>query len=784
MKYIYTIIFAVFLVLNAQTVEQIKKQLNDAGVTPDQAKQMARDQGYTDSQIEAEARARGIDIDGASTEADIQPFGELQGELGSEESTVELADEDDVLSLETITGIGAVPIGFFGYQIFSGDPSAFQASTFGAVDPNYNIGPGDQIIVMLWGESQFRQEFNIDREGYVFVPEVGQIFVNGLNLEALEKKFFQILSKVYSTLKPATGKPTTFMDISLGNLRPLRIIILGEVAQPGAYSVSPSTSLSSSLYYFRGPTTRGSLRDIRLLRKGKQVGSIDFYDYLLSGNTPDDPRLQLDDVVFVPPRGKTVTIHGEINRQGIYELKEMEGLKDLLQIAGDLPVTAYMKRAQISRIVPVDDRTGLGMDRMVIDIDLEAAIADNKETELRDGDVLEIYSIEDLEKNYVSVLGSSVMRPGRYQLLPDMRVLDLINAADGLLNDAYLPLAHIMRLNDDLTSDLITINLRKAISGDMENNISLQFRDGLTVYNKNFLTNIFTNVYINGSVKYPGSYSLENNKKLSDLILAAGGFGDGINKVKITIARINPDSFLPILYTIPTKGSGDKFIQIYSIENPENEINKFTLKSRDLVNVYPDPRDKLPGIVTITGAVYFPGDYPITSNKEKVSDIINRAGGLLSTAYPMASTLNRGGQTIRLSFAEIINNPNSKENFIVMENDQISISVRPNFVQMIGEVQNSGIYKYYDNYNLMDYINIAGGFTTKAEYKEIWITYSNGTSKKFKRFLFNPKVYDGSVITVGRKEETEPFDGTEYAKEMTAILANLAQVLLLYAAVR
>ena len=180
------------------------------------------------------------------------------------------------------------------------------------------------------------------------------------------------------------------MDISLGNIRPLRIIVLGEVNQPGAYSVSPSTSLSSSLYYFRGPTIRGSLRDIRLLRKGNLVGSIDFYDYLLFGSTPNDLRLQLDDVVFIKPRGKTVTIYGQINREGIYELKESEGLKDLLRIAGGPLVTAYMNRAQINRIVPVNDRSELGMDRMVIDINLRAAISDNKDTELYDGDTLKI----------------------------------------------------------------------------------------------------------------------------------------------------------------------------------------------------------------------------------------------------------------------------------------------------------------------------------------------------------------------------------------------------------
>ena len=220
MKYIYTIIFTTILALNAQTAGQIKKQLNDAGITPDQAKQMARDQGYSDAQIEAEARARDIDIDATETKSYILPVGNPQVKLSLDKTTLKLGEKntDQKLFKEIISETIGDSLEYFGYQIFMGDPSAFQSSTFGIVDPNYNIGAGDQIIVMLWGESQFRQEFTIDREGYVFLPEVGQVFVNGLNLEALEKKFFQILSKVYSTLNPVSGRPTTFMDVSLGDL--------------------------------------------------------------------------------------------------------------------------------------------------------------------------------------------------------------------------------------------------------------------------------------------------------------------------------------------------------------------------------------------------------------------------------------------------------------------------------------------------------------------------------------------------------------------------------------
>ena len=192
----------------------------------------------------------------------------------------------------------------------------------------------------------------------------------------------------------------------------------------------------------------------------------------------------------------------------------------------------------------------------------------------------------------------------------------------------------------------------------------------------NYLKNMFPSVTVNGPVKSPGIYNLENNKKMNDLIVAAGGFNDGIKKVKILIARVDPNSFSPILYKIPSKNVGNEFIEISSLEIPDNELNKFVLKSRDIVNIYPDPRDQSPGIITITGAVHFPGDYPIISNNEKVSDIIKRAGGLLPEAYPLASTFIRAGQTIRLSFAEIIDNPKSKENFEIMANENFKECLR------------------------------------------------------------------------------------------------------------
>ena len=245
-------------------------------------------------------------------------------------------EEESKLKLESKVEAITSTINYFGYNIFERDPEIFQSTNVGAINPDYLIGPGDDIIIMLWGETEFRQVLKVDKEGFVFIPEVGQVFVNGLSLNLLESKLFRVFSQAYQSLNPQGREATTFLDISLGNLRPLRIQVLGEVAQPGAYTISPSATLFSSLYYFKGPTRQGSLRDIQLIRGEKVIASIDFYDFLLTGKKPKDEKLLLDDVVFIPKRMKTIFIRGEINRPGIYEMKNGETFTDLLKICRGL----------------------------------------------------------------------------------------------------------------------------------------------------------------------------------------------------------------------------------------------------------------------------------------------------------------------------------------------------------------------------------------------------------------------------------------------------------------
>ena len=994
------ILFGNFLL--GQTVDQIKQakeMLSKTGMSKGQAIDAAKARGYSKNQIEdAIKRSESLNTDPVRPDVifdekidqkNIGKSNEIeQGSVSKEtssadtenliandvEDNLEIIDESelDIESQEQLLGKNNLP--YFGYDIFKSDPALFQASTIGAVDPDYLIGPGDEIIVMLWGETQFRQVFTVDREGFVFIPEIGQVFVNGLNLNLLESKLFRVFSQSYASLNPQGRSPTTFLDVSLGNLRPLRIQVLGEVIQPGAYTVSPSATLFSSLYYFNGPSTFGSLRDVQLIRGSKKIASIDFYEYLLTGKKPNDQKLQLDDVVFIPRRLKTVTIDGEINRGGIYELKPEESLLDLIEIAGDLKVTAYLGRSQVDRIVPFEDRMEKGMDRMYIDVSLEKILETGEKFELQDGDYIQIFSVLGLRQNIVDVRGS-VTRPGRYDLGDSLKISELLTKADGLLGDAYMNRVDVVRINEDFSEKLIKLDLSKVIRGDFENDISLKGLDRVKVYSmtemvpkrfvsinghvlrpgryllqenmtlydlifkgggfvdeefkkrtylkraelirseennenkkvipfhlgdvldrkgifdsllrsndairiyslaeiegdtryvsisghvkrpgfyelyeqnmtlydilfktggfedplfksKTFLKradlirfesdqigriiipfsldsimsnkdskdniilmpgdeirvypeNIFNsikNVTIDGVVRNPGIYELKSNMNLKDLILESGGTGSNVYRYRVEVARIDPlnknldDYAKVIIFNIDEK---------FSISSPtsQDELNSadFKLEPYDLVTVRPDPYFNNQRQVTISGRVLYPGNYTILSSEEKITDIIDRSGGLVQGAYLQASQFIRDGQEINIPFKEILKRKKSIFNLRVQSGDQIKILSKPYLITVSGEVNKDGISKFVPKKRLRYYLKASGGLGPNADEDNIWIEYPNGESKKYNKWqIFSPKVLDGSVIFVGKRPDEEPIDKTEFAKELTSIIANLAQVL-------
>ena len=767
---------------------------------------------------------------------------------------------------------------YFGYDIFKRDPSLFQSTWTGAVDPNYLIGPGDQIIAMLWGETQFRQVVEVDREGFVFIPEIGQVFVNGLNLKLLESKFFRVFSQSYASLNPQGKAPTTFLDISLGNLRPLRIQVLGEVAQPGAYTVSPSATLFSSLYYFNGPTTLGSLQ---LIRNGEKVTSIDFYDFLLTGKKIKDQNLQLDDIIFIPPRLKTVTINGEINRNGIYELKPNEDLEDLIFLAGGLKISAYLDRAQIDRIISFKDREELGMERIFKDVNLNQVLESGQECLLQDGDIIEIYPVFNNRQNIVNITGA-VTRPGQYDLGKSLTLSQLIEKADNILGDAYRSRVDIIRTQPDLTKKLIILDLEKAINGNSENNILLKSLDIVKVYSKSKMINekfvtisgnvkfpglfplmkdmkvndlifisggfldkefkestylkradlirmnndqttqsiksfdlglllespnsklnfslepgdiikiyekrIFISnlpVFIEGSVSNPGTFFIKNNMTLKDIILEAGGLKKNLFNFKIEIARkniLNKDlnEYAKIITFEMDNNFNDISLDPKVTDNKKNSVvsESFLLKPFDFISIRPDPYFQKQKIIKITGEVLYPGNYVNLSNDETITEIIERAGGLLPSAYLDASKYIRDGIDIKVEYSEIFKKPFSSLNFKVKDQDEIKIGSHPYVVVVSGEVNNQGAHKFVPGKRLVYYLSLAGGLSPNADKKNIWVNYPNGNSRKFKSFLtLSPKITDGSIINIGKKEQEEPFDRTEFAKEISSIFASVVQTI-------
>ena len=893
-------------------------------------------------------------------------------------------DDDKVLKTESVENKSLdstefeedAGIEYFGYNIFKENPSVFQKSTNTSIDPNYIVGPGDEIILMLWGETEINDSYVVSIEGYLFIDNIGQIFVNGLTMEKLEQKLFKLLRKVYSSIgAPSESNAKTFFDLSLGSLsnRPLRVFVLGEVSQPGAYSINSSATLFSSLFYFDGPTTNGSLRDVRLIRDGKIIKKIDFYDYLLRGEKVNDEKLQRDDIIFIPLRGKTVSINGEVKKPAIFELQNTESFEDLLSISGGLKNSAYTKRAQIDRVIGPADRKKDDISRTIIDFSLNEYIfkKDKKlAIDLYDGDRITVFKISDLKNNIISVTGA-VNRPGDYQITKNMTIVDLVEKADGVRGDAFLQKVDIFRQNDNFTRNQITIDLTKAFEGDNNNNVFLSSSDSIIVYSFNEMLDVFNvtieghvlnpgvqlyyegmtlydlvfngggfkndrhlkNTYferadlyrasdstmtnklisfnldsllsnnsdfnmklvsgdrvviysnfdifgdlsksviieglvkrpgeyeltsnlslkqlffiaagfddleffkgvfkdrvdilrkgkidqdqilsfnlsnilndiidvpledkdvvtvyskssfelnnevsIDGEIINPGSYSLGYNMTIGDLILAAGGLTPDIVKFRAEVSRIdglaNIEGLLSDIYTFDITNTKEVF---YSKIDTKNKLN-FKLQPSDIVIVRSAPLNAKQDKVTILGFVNYPGDYIIAKSDEKVSSLINRAGGLKEEAYVRASSLKRNGVIIRLSFEKILKNPRSKFNFSVLAGDTITINSRPNLVIVDGEVNNPGNYQYFRGNSMNSYIKLAGGMTRDASRYSSFITYPDGTTKRLSYFTPTAKVYDGSILTIGRKEEVEPFSLTQYATNLTEIYSEFLQLYLL-----
>jgi protein involved in polysaccharide export with SLBB domain len=781
---------------------QIKKKLEQEGIQSQADIQKAlKDKNMTEDDARALAKQYGINYDQfiqmyimGGREVLIPP---TQKQLPPEETTEQLpvnitvqqpgrdTTEKKIEEQKLATAQKEKKeLDYFGYNFFEKIPTAFEPAAVGPVDPGYLIGPGDVLRLYLWGAVELQYELTVDNQGTVFIPTAGQMFVSGVSYSDLKNKMTIYLSKFYEGL--TANPPTVFLDISLAKLKPIKIFVMGEVSKPGGYTISSFASVFNALYSVGGPLTSGSLREIRVIRNNKVISKVDLYDYLLKGQLIGDVRLQNNDMVFIPPRGKTVSVLGEVLRPAIYELRSGENLKKLIEFAGGLKATAYTGRVQISRIKPFEQRKKFELEKELVDVDLTDLLQNpSADFVLSDGDLVAVYPISEKLINYVTIEGA-VLRPGAYQVSKVKRLSDLIYEAEGVLPDAYFGKADIIRTRPDETYQFISVDLAKALDGDPLNNIELHPRDSVKIYSVYELVEKRT-VSISGYVKNPVSLPYADSLTLYDMVFRAGGLQDPIFRgraftLRGDIIRINPDG----LTTRIIPFNLEKLLR-------EKSVN-IDLEPGDKIYIYKGDVEKvLDKFVRIEGEVRNPGQYPLSTNMTP-TDLILQAGGFTEKSLRTEVYVNRvkpsGYQGEKISESLVIPMSPSfykstsdeikdadiaminSNTFILQHKDIVVVRKNPNYqeqrvVTISGEVNKPGTYVLESkNETLFDLILKAGGSTSEAF---LFGTQFNRDGKKLVvdvEALFydedqNENVYlhDGDKIFIPKKPNTVVVDG-------------------------
>jgi protein involved in polysaccharide export with SLBB domain len=668
---------------------------------------------------------------------------------------------------------GAYGLPFFGYEIFGGGTGAFDPGESGPADPEYLIGMDDVLRVTVWGQVEFQHELAVDREGRVFIPTVGPFPIAGLTLREATARLTRSMARSYAGL--VARPPTVWLDLTLARLRPKRVFIMGDVRNPGAYAVSSHATVFTSLFAVGGPAVTGSLREIRLLRGNTVTARVDLYDYLVPGEGTGDVRVQNNDVIVVPSRGRTVSIRGEVRRPGIYELRAGEHLADLLRFAGGILPTAYEGSAQIDRILPPEARSGNADDRRVIDVPLVQVIAGGGPgVRLEDGDDVQVFQVLDEKRNYVTIEGA-VWRPGRYELTGLRSVRQLLEAARGVHPSAYHDLAHLARLNPDrMTRTLIAFDLRVLLE-DSSADIGLEPLDNVKVYPRTITDISDPFVTIRGSVKNPGRYALSANMTLTDLIAIAGGYTENAELLRAEVSRVRPSGLM-----------GDTLAIVLHPELPERPLSapppsgpaEFALQHRDEVLVRPNPWYITQANVRVAGDVRYPGTYSIRSRGELLSDILERAGGPTRTSSMIGAEFHRKGKRLILDFYEAYKERNPLHDVVMLDGDSLFIPSKPHTVLVTGEVNNPGLLSFIQGEDVTDYITRAGGLTDSASYAVLVQPTGESRRVDFGWFSNNPEVEEGGAIDVKKIPPPPPETaGTDVAgtiRDVFAILTSAA----------
>ncbi len=749
--------------------EQIGKELLAKGVTPEQAQRIK-------AQLEAQETSE--------TNVTSQSAGAMNADRRHDASNDLTSDAITDIDRQIDQGrngkVSARQI--YGHKVFNSRALTFEPSDNLATPQNYRLGPGDEVVIDIWGTSEDHLRQVISPEGSIMISQIGPVYLNGMTINDANRHIKSVFSNKYAGMDDAE----TDINVTLGQVRSIQVDILGEVSTPGTYRMSPFSSVFHALYRAGGINDIGTLRNIQVLRNGKKITGVDIYEYLFDGKTSGNIRLQEGDVIIVPPYEQLVSIDGNVKRPMYYEIKPGETINTVLEYAGGFTGDAYGGMVRLAR------QSGTENELHNIDRNEFATY------KLKDGDLISVGTILDRYSNRVELKGA-VYRPGLFAIGKDINTVgDLVRKADGLTEDAYTDRVLLYREGPNLELEIVPLNLAAILNGTADD-VILKRNDMLVISSIQELQDR-GGITISGQVARPGQYAFAINTTLEDLIFQAGGLLQGASTARIDISRRITDP------TATTQTQQLSQIFTVSMENGLAVGNGkgFILKPYDHVYVRTSPGYTPQETVTIGGEILFAGSYVLERRNERITDLIRRSGGLLDGSYIKGAHLERkltddeiaarkealrvammnqtsDGDSISLPKLDVsshynvginlemaLANPGSYYDLVLKPGDRLFIPEQQSTVKISGEVLFPNTVLYEPGKNLKYYIEQAGGYADRAKKGKAFIVYLNGTVALAKgKAVIEP----GCQIIVPTKHKTE----TNWAK-IVALATSFASV--------
>ncbi|MDE6457667.1 MAG: SLBB domain-containing protein, partial [Muribaculum sp.] len=758
--------------------QQIGKELIARGVTPEQVERLKS--RYEESQgSETNVAAQSVGAArvalGRSAANEITP-----GTLDDVQREVEEGDNDKVEARRV-----------YGHSVFRNQSLSFEPNENVATPQNYRLGPGDEIVIDIWGASEDHIRQTITPEGSIMVSQIGPIYLNGMTIQEANNHIKGRFASKYAGV--GGSEPESEVNVTLGQVRTIQVDLMGEVAVPGTYRLSPFSTVFHALYKSGGINDIGSMRNIEVLRNGKRIVGVDVYEFLFDGKQTGNIRLQEGDVIIVPPYENLVNISGNVKRPMYYEVKDGETLGDLIEYAGGFTGDAYTEQVRLAR--------QSGRENELFNI----VNGDFDTYKLLDGDIVTVGTILDRYANRVELKGS-VFRPGMYALATDLRTVgDLVKKAEGLTEDAYTTRVMLYREGADLSLELIPVDLGGILSGRRPD-ITLKRNDVLVVPSIHEL-NDRGELSIFGLVAHPGVYPFADNTTVEDLVIQAGGLLNGASTAKVDVSRrlVDPTSLMPT----------DEISKTYTFSLKDGLVIDgdpgFMLEPYDIVEVRRSPGYQTQRRINVVGEVAFDGGYTLETKNERVSDIIRRAGGLTPSAYIKGAHVMRQmspeevrlrEETLRLatgmqtegdsiSIAKInlpttysvaieldkaLAMPGSDADLVMKEGDVLSIPEYTNTVRISGDVMFPNTVTYKPGKKLKYYVEQAGGYGEYAKKNKAFIIYMNGEVAIAKG---SARIEPGCQIVVPSKHKGQGVNWTAILSSVSALgsVATMAAAL-------